>query len=72
MVRVFYEPPPYGPKTCLNRSAYGVKGGGLLGKQLTERLAKMPQGPAIVGITVFIMAICWIPVCKFNIVIILL
>ena len=66
MVRVFYEPPPYGPKTCLNRSAYGVQGGGLLGKQLTERLAKMRQGPALAGLTVLITAICYIPVCTCN------
>jgi hypothetical protein len=65
MVRVFYEPPPYGPKTCLNRTGYGVTGGRFLGKELTERLAKTRQGPLIAGVTLFITAICYIPTSTF-------
>ena len=34
MVRVFYEPPPYGPRTSLNRTPYGLGGGGLFGRNL--------------------------------------
>jgi hypothetical protein len=40
MVRVFYEPPPFGVGTDLNRSGYGVHGGGLF-KGLLERASKM-------------------------------
>ena len=66
MVRVFYEPPPYGPKTCLNRSGYGIGGGGLLGKKLTERLAKSPQAPLMAGITFAIVVVSYIPLSTFT------
>jgi hypothetical protein len=60
MVRVWYEPPPYGPMTDLNRSGYGVHGGGLFGKSL-ERLSKMNQPMVMTGAVVLISIICWIP-----------
>ena len=41
MVRVFYEPPPYGPRTNLNKSSWGVGGGGLFGKKNLEMISKM-------------------------------
>jgi hypothetical protein len=46
MVRVFYEPPPFGPGTDLNRSSYGVHGGGSFSR-LIERLSKAKQVYAI-------------------------
>jgi hypothetical protein len=60
MVRVWYEPPPYGPRTDLNRSGYGVHGGGLFGKHL-ERLSKMNQPMLMTGAVLFAAVICWIP-----------
>uniref|UniRef100_A0A7S3L8R8 Uncharacterized protein n=1 Tax=Amphora coffeiformis TaxID=265554 RepID=A0A7S3L8R8_9STRA len=60
MVRVFYEPPPYGPKTCLNRTSYGVHGGGLFGQTL-ERVSKMKNGPIMAGLVAGICAICYLP-----------
>jgi hypothetical protein len=60
MVRVWYEPPPYGPRTDLNRSGYGVHGGGLFGKHL-ERLSKMNQPMVMTGAVLFAAVICWIP-----------
>ena len=63
MVRVFYEPPPYGPRTSINRSRNGPRGGGLFGK-LGERLQKMhPTMPMVVGVAISC-AICYIPLCK--------
>ena len=61
MVRVFYEPPPFGPATDLNRSGYGVHGGGLF-KGLLERASKAKPIVAF-GIPVLcIMGLCYLPV----------
>jgi hypothetical protein len=60
MVRVFYEPPPYGPKTCLNRTAYGLTGGGLFGTVL-ERISKARPGPMMAVPVVVITALCYLP-----------
>jgi hypothetical protein len=66
MVRVFYEPPPYGPGTDLNRSPYGPGGsGGLFGRTL-ERLSKMPPWKSVGGAVLLSMAIAWIPLRKFT------
>jgi hypothetical protein len=65
MVRVFYEPPPYGPGTDLNRSAYGVGGGGT-GRKLMERLSKAKQFPALAIPVVAIVALCYVPLCKYR------
>jgi hypothetical protein len=64
MVRVWYEPPPFGPGTDLNRSGYGVHGGGLM-RKLLERASKMPQLVAIGAPTLVIMAVCWIPLSTY-------
>ena len=64
MVRVFYEPPPFGPKTCVNRTGYGVTGGGLLGGVL-ERVSKARSPAAVMaGCTVAICAFCYLPLGK--------
>jgi hypothetical protein len=65
MVRVWYEPPPFGPGTDLNRSGYGVHGGGLM-RKLLERASKMPQLVAIGAPTLVVMAICWIPLSTYG------
>ena len=55
MVRVFYEPPPYGPRTSLNRTPYGLGGGGLFGRNL-EYWSKQRPSVAI-GVPV---AVCMV------------
>ena len=59
--------PPYGPKTCLNRTGYGVHGGGLFGQTL-ERVSKMKNGPIMAGLVAGICAICYLPLgtCGIN------
>lgn len=61
MVRVWYEPPPYGPGTDLNRSGYGIGGGGAF-RSFIERASKMNQPLALGGMVLFSMVICYIPV----------
>lgn len=61
MVRVWYEPPPFGVGTDLNRTPYGVGGGGMF-KSLVERASKMKQPVAIGGVVLFSLVISWIPV----------
>jgi hypothetical protein len=60
MVKVWYEPPPFGPATDLNRSSYGVHGGGI-SRQLVERMSRMKPLYAIGVPVVAMMAICYIP-----------
>ena len=63
MVRVWYEPPPFGPGTDLNRSPYGIGGGGI-SKGLIEKMSRMNQ-PLVMTVGVVVAcAICYIPVCK--------
>jgi len=47
LVRVFYEPPPFGPRTALNRPAYGMEGGTT--PLWVEKINKMPSWQPIVG-----------------------
>lgn len=60
MVRVFYEPPPHGPATDLNRSGYGVKGGGLF-KSALERVSRINPLVSIPVCSIGITALCYIP-----------
>jgi hypothetical protein len=60
MVRVWYEPPPFGPGTDLNRSGYGLTGGGLLGRQL-ERLSKRPPMIAMAPFIIGALVLAYIP-----------
>ena len=62
MVRVWYEPPPFGPATDLNRNAYGWHGGNSLPPRMMERIMKMPQGLALAVPTFVICVLCYIPV----------
>ena len=61
MVRVWYEPPPYGPGTSLNRPAYGGGARGLL-RPLTAKLSAMPQVPVILGFTCFFTCLAYVPI----------
>ena len=62
MVRVWYEPPPFGPATDLNRNAYGWHGGNSLPPRMMERIMKMPQGLAL-AVPTFV--ICVLSPCLF-------
>eukprot|EP00578_Thalassiosira_sp_NH16_P019957 CAMPEP_0181100220 /NCGR_PEP_ID=MMETSP1071-20121207/13079_1 /TAXON_ID=35127 /ORGANISM="Thalassiosira sp., Strain NH16" /LENGTH=104 /DNA_ID=CAMNT_0023182939 /DNA_START=62 /DNA_END=376 /DNA_ORIENTATION=- len=58
MVKVWYEPPPYGPGTSLNRPAYGARSGNSLVQQLSRR----PQGMLIGGACAAFACIAYIPI----------
>jgi len=63
MVRVFYEPPPFGPGTDLNRTAYGVHGGGSF-RTLVERASKMKPMYAVGIPVVASVLLCYLPLSK--------
>jgi len=61
MVKVVYQPPPFGPRTNLASGAYGpgVK------TPWVVRLSKMPAGPVMVGAVASAMVVCSLPqLCK--------
>ena len=63
MVRVIYQPPPFGPRTSLSSGAYGP---GVTTPSVV-RLSKMPQGQVIVGAIGLTMVVCSIPqLCKSD------
>jgi len=59
-IRLFYEPPPYGIATDLNRTGYGIGGGGML-KSVVERASRMPQSIAIGVPVAVICVLAYIP-----------
>lgn len=63
MVKVWYEPPPYGPRTSLNRPAYG--NGGDIGPRWVVRLSKMAPGKVIAGFVAGFVGLAYIPLSKF-------
>lgn len=63
MVRVVYQPPPFGPATNLTSGAYGP---GVTTPWLI-RLSKMPPGRVIGGSIAAVFTICAIPqLCEFH------
>lgn len=64
MVKVWYEPPPYGPGTSLNRPAYGQQAGGT---QLVQQLSRRPQAMLIAGSIGLFAALAYIPISKFHV-----
>ena len=63
MVRVIYQPPPFGPRTSLSSGAYGPG----VTTPWVVRLSKMPQGQVIVGAIGLTMVVCSIPqLCKSD------
>ena len=63
MVKVFYEPPPYGPGTALNRPSYGV----IEAKpQFIQLLSRRPQGMLIAGACAAFAAIAYIPISEYQ------
>mmetsp|Transcript_4393 Transcript_4393/g.6426 ORF Transcript_4393/g.6426 Transcript_4393/m.6426 type:complete len:106 (-) Transcript_4393:554-871(-) len=59
MVKVWYEPPPYGPRTSLNRPAYGI--GGDKGPKWVIRLSKQPPLKVITGFLAGFMCLAYLP-----------
>jgi hypothetical protein len=64
MVKVWYQPPPFGPRTALNRPSYG--NGGDIGPRWVVQLSKMPPGRVICGFIASFCAIAYIPLSKFR------
>jgi len=60
MVKVWYQPPPYGPRTDLNRPAYGI--GKDVGPRWVVAISKMPATPVILGFISVFACIAYIPV----------
>lgn len=69
MVRVFYEPPPYGARTVLNRTGYGMTGGGLLGSTLERVVKSGNPGMVMAGCVVAACVISYLPVGTYLIII---
>mmetsp|Transcript_948 Transcript_948/g.2198 ORF Transcript_948/g.2198 Transcript_948/m.2198 type:complete len:108 (+) Transcript_948:72-395(+) len=59
MVKVFYEPPPYGPGSALNRPAYGIQSGG---SALIQQLSRRPPNMLIAGACAGMVALAYIPI----------
>ena len=64
MVKVWYEPPPYGPGTSLNRPSYGIQSAK---PSWIQALSRRPQGMVITGACVAIAIVSYVPVSKFNV-----
>ena len=62
MVKVWYQPPPFGPRTALNRSSYG--NGGDIGPRWVVQLSKMPPGRVIAGAIALVTTVAYIPLSK--------
>jgi hypothetical protein len=62
MVKVWYNPPPYGPRTALNRPAYGT--GNDIGPKWVVRISKMPPARVITGFLAAFVGIAYIPLSK--------
>jgi hypothetical protein len=62
MVKVWYTPPPYGPRTALDRPAYGLGRGST--PQWLVRLSKIPKWQAITGVVTLFSVVAYLPLCK--------
>ena len=57
MVKVVYAPPPYGPRSSLNRPGYGHTSN----SAVIRKLSTMKQTPVIIGAVGLAMGICALP-----------
>ena len=64
-IRLFYQPPPYGIATDLNRTGYGIGGGGLL-RPLLQKVSRMPQSIALGVPTLIVCVLCYIPLSAYS------
>ncbi|KAI2494236.1 Cytochrome c oxidase subunit IV [Fragilaria crotonensis] len=62
MVKVWYTPPPYGPRTSLDRPAYGLAGGNT--PQWIVRLSKLPKWQSIGGSLSLFCVLAYLPLIK--------
>jgi hypothetical protein len=58
MVKVWYEPPPFGPGSALNRPAYGISDSA---PKFLQRLSKAPQWQVMVSAVTFVVCLSYIP-----------
>ena len=63
MVKVWYQPPPYGPRTSLNRPAYGNANDA--GPRWIAAISKMPRGRVITGFVASFCALAYVPLSEF-------
>jgi len=64
MVRVWYEPPPGGPRAHLNRGAYGVESA--MEPLWVKKLARMRPVSAIVPAVGVFALIAYLPLSKYS------
>lgn len=64
MVKVWYQPPPYGPRTALNRPSYAT--GVELGPRWVQQLSKAPPARVICGFIAGATALAYIPLSEFG------
>jgi hypothetical protein len=61
MVKVWYEPPPYGVGTSLNRPPYGTAD---TGAKWLQKLARVPQWQVMTAAVGTVMVLSYIPLSK--------
>jgi hypothetical protein len=63
MVKVWYEPPPGGPRTNLNSGAYYSETA--MTPNIIKRLSRAPAAPIIMGFIAVTGFLCYIPLSKY-------
>ena len=63
MVRVWYEPPPGGPRSHLNRGAYYVDNE--MTPMFLRKMQRMAPAKVIIPAVAAISALCYLPVGKY-------
>jgi hypothetical protein len=64
MVRVFYEPPPGGPRTHLNRGGYYVENS--MTPAFMKKLSKAKPVSVVVPAVGMICALCYLPLSEYQ------